>query len=169
MSCGWGSSRCADSAAGAFLQCLVADGRSPKHSVRCGDMGTGTTGLASPMSPCLQSLRRIPIVEPRLRGVRVAAHLPEAFLVLREELDLADPLRALPGVQLRRDHAARAAVFARQHLSSSSASAPTTSTEAFVIMGSPIRSHSTTTLRRGEPWATTPGRRNTLMTVRGDW
>ena len=62
--------------------------------------------------PC--PLLRKPIVQPWLRGVRVAAHLPEAFLVFREELDPADPLRALPGVKLRRDHAARAAVFARQ-------------------------------------------------------
>ena len=59
---------------------------------------------------------RVAIVEPRLRGVRVAADFPEALLVLREELDLADPLRALPRIQLRRDHPARTAVLARQRL-----------------------------------------------------
>src|SRR6185369_7893532 len=50
------------------------------------------------------SARRVSIVVPRLRGVRIAAHFPEPFAILREELDLADPLRAFPRVELRRDH-----------------------------------------------------------------
>ena len=61
-------------------------------------------------------VRRIPVVEPGLRGVGVAAHFPESLVILGQELDLADPLRALPGVQLRRDHPARPAVLARQRL-----------------------------------------------------
>src|SRR5712691_3177458 len=61
-------------------------------------------------------LSRVPIVEPRFRGVRVAPHFPEALLVLREKLDLADPLRPFPRVELRRDHAAGTAVLAGQRL-----------------------------------------------------
>src|SRR5690606_39154506 len=50
----------------------------------------------------------IPIVEPRLGRVRVAAHFPEPAALLREELDAAHPLRALPRIELRRDDAHRA-------------------------------------------------------------
>src|SRR5580700_5834347 len=62
------------------------------------------------------SLRGIPIVEPRLGGVRVAAHLPEAPAIGGEKLDLPDPLRAFPRIELRSDHAARPAVLARKRL-----------------------------------------------------
>src|SRR6266496_942801 len=41
-------------------------------------------------------LRRVAIVEPGFRRVRVAAHFPEPFAIFREAFDLADPLRALP-------------------------------------------------------------------------
>src|SRR5262249_12798927 len=50
--------------------------------------------------------------EPGLGGVGVAADFPEAFLIVRQEIDLPDPLGALPRVELRRDHAARPAMFA---------------------------------------------------------
>src|SRR5262249_61370882 len=67
-------------------------------------------------SPDRSLLSAVPVVEPRLRVVRVAPHLPEALAIFREEFDLADPLCAFPCVQLGRDHAARAAVLARQRL-----------------------------------------------------
>src|SRR5439155_19564683 len=55
--------------------------------------------------------------EPGLGAVRVAAHFPETLSILRQELDLTDPFRALPRVELRRDHPAWAAMFARQRFS----------------------------------------------------
>ena len=49
---------------------------------------------------------------PRISGVAIAAHFPEAEFVLGGEFDLADEFRAFPGVELRNDDAGRAAVFA---------------------------------------------------------
>src|SRR5262245_55833008 len=54
----------------------------------------------------------IAVAEPGFGGVRVAAYLPEAFVIVGQKLDLPNPLRALPRVELRRDHAARAAMLA---------------------------------------------------------
>ena len=51
---------------------------------------------------------------PRFRGIGITSLLPEARFVTGEEFDFVNPLRALPCVQLRRDHAAWAAVFLRQ-------------------------------------------------------
>src|SRR4029453_6205035 len=59
----------------------------------------------------------VSIVKPRLGRVRVTADFPEPFVIAGEELDLPDPLRALPRVELRRDHPAWSAVFERQRFS----------------------------------------------------
>src|ERR1041385_3525445 len=56
----------------------------------------------------------VAVVSPGMGGVAVSTDLPEPFLVLRHELDAVDPLRALPGVQLRGDHSHRASMLARQ-------------------------------------------------------
>src|SRR5690606_8211934 len=53
---------------------------------------------------CKAELRGIAIVQPGLGGVRVPPFLPEALAVLGEEFDPPDPLRALPRIELRRDH-----------------------------------------------------------------
>src|SRR5262245_41240732 len=58
----------------------------------------------------------VSVIEPGLGAVRVAADFPETPAVAREEFDLADPLRALPRVELRRDHPHRSAVFPGQRL-----------------------------------------------------
>src|SRR5438045_2824472 len=65
---------------------------------------------------CCARCLRVAIVEPRLGGVGVAAALPESLAVVIEKLDAPDPLRALPRIQPRRNHAARSAVLARQRL-----------------------------------------------------
>src|SRR5215831_7848330 len=57
---------------------------------------------------------RISIVEPWFSRVRIAALLPEASSIVGEELDLADPLGALPRIKARRDHPAGTAVLRRQ-------------------------------------------------------
>src|ERR1700730_3059532 len=59
------------------------------------------------------SFSGVAIIEPRLGSVRIAADFPESLVVIREEFDLPDPLRALPGVELRCDHPARTPVLAR--------------------------------------------------------
>jgi hypothetical protein len=46
----------------------------------------------------------------------VAAHLPETPLIGGQELYSIEELRALPGVQMRRDDTNRSAVFARDRL-----------------------------------------------------
>src|SRR5215208_5194181 len=60
--------------------------------------------------------RRVSIVCPGLRRVGVAALFPEIAFVAIEKIDSPDPLRPLPGVQLRRDHPAGAAVLAGKRL-----------------------------------------------------
>src|SRR3970282_581857 len=65
----------------------------------------------------LRVSRAVAVVQPRLRGVGVAALLPEAAGVPFQEFDGADPLGALPRVQPWRDHPARSAVLAWQRLS----------------------------------------------------
>src|SRR5437879_13713447 len=46
-----------------------------------------------------------------MRGIAVAAQLPEAEPVVRQHLDATDPLRPLPGVELWSDDADRTAVL----------------------------------------------------------
>src|SRR4029078_9701345 len=65
---------------------------------------------------CGELPSRIPIIEPGLGRVGVTAPFPEPALIPIEEFDLANPLRAFPRVEARRDHAARAAVIARERL-----------------------------------------------------
>src|SRR5687767_8341040 len=61
-------------------------------------------------------LTRIPVVEPGLCCIGVSAALPEPSAIAIEELDLPNPLRALPRVELRRDHATGSAMLSRQRL-----------------------------------------------------
>src|SRR5262245_25393076 len=56
----------------------------------------------------------VPIVKPGLSRVRVPTNLPESLLILRQKLDLPDPFRAFPRIELRRNHADGAAVLAWQ-------------------------------------------------------
>src|SRR5438105_15851744 len=60
---------------------------------------------------------RIAVVEPRLGGIRISTSLPEPLLVVLEEFDFANPLRAFPCVETRGDHPARTAVLLRQRFS----------------------------------------------------
>src|SRR5215471_8748990 len=66
------------------------------------------------LSAMLALFRRVAIIKPRFGAVRIAAHFPETLLIAGEKFDLTNPFRALPGVQLGRNHSARPAVFARQ-------------------------------------------------------
>src|ERR1700752_5536490 len=59
-----------------------------------------------------QASEGISVLKPRLGGVGIPALLPEAEPIVFEELDLADPFRALPRVELRRDHPAGPAMLA---------------------------------------------------------
>src|SRR6185312_7801458 len=67
--------------------------------------------------PILLLFGRVAIVKPGLGGVGIPADFPETFLIFRKKLDLANPLRALPGVELGRDHPAWSAVLARERCS----------------------------------------------------
>src|SRR5512138_2072770 len=58
----------------------------------------------------------IPLLEPRVAVVVVAAHFPEAGLVVHRELDALDPLGALPEIELGDHHAQRAAMLAADRL-----------------------------------------------------
>src|SRR5262245_16755065 len=62
-------------------------------------------------------IRRVSVVEPGLRRVGVATDFPESALIVFEEFDLPDPLRALPRIKLGRDHSTRPAVLSRERLS----------------------------------------------------
>src|SRR5437588_9595326 len=61
-------------------------------------------------------LPRVTLFLERERVVVVAADLPEAALIVVEELDLVGPLGALPEVALRDDQAERAAVLRFERL-----------------------------------------------------
>src|SRR5206468_940608 len=56
------------------------------------------------------SVTVVPLLQPRVAQLVVAALLPEPRLVVVEQPDAADPLRALPEVQVRHEHPDRAAV-----------------------------------------------------------
>src|SRR5689334_21109565 len=57
---------------------------------------------------------RVPVVSPGVGGVAVATVLPISPLLTGAKLDPVDPLGALPGVELGRDHPHRAAVLSRE-------------------------------------------------------
>src|SRR5215468_8105461 len=98
---------------------LVVLLRTARFAIRCLPPAH-VRALAAPSSSVaarkIPSIRRVSIVEPRLGRVRVAALLPESAAVVSEKLDLADPLRSLPRIELRGDHPAGAAVLGRQWL-----------------------------------------------------
>src|SRR3954471_15338502 len=62
------------------------------------------------------SVTLVPLLLPRVAAVVVAVLLPEARLVALHHGDPADPLGALPEVQVRHQHPHRAAVLHRQGL-----------------------------------------------------
>src|SRR5215471_10199420 len=98
---------------------LVVLLRTARFAIRCLPPAH-VRALAAPSSSVaarkIPSIRRVSIIEPRLGRVRVAALLPESAAVVSEKLDLADPLRSLPRIELRGDHPAGAAVLGRQRL-----------------------------------------------------
>src|SRR5215467_137006 len=83
----------------------------------CGSFPGGGSGGAFRhdylLHAMLTLIRRVAIIKPGLGAVRIAAYFPEALLILGEEFDLTNPFRALPRVQLRRDHSAWSAVLWR--------------------------------------------------------
>src|SRR4051794_2647729 len=58
----------------------------------------------------------IPLLDPRIAAVVVAAHLPEAGVVVVEHANAGDELGALPEVEVRDEQARRTAVVTRQRL-----------------------------------------------------
>ena len=61
-----------------------------------------------------RSVAPVPLLPPRVAVVVVAVALPEAGLVLQRQRQAADPLRALPEVQVRDEQPRRAAVLGRR-------------------------------------------------------
>src|SRR3954471_17351155 len=66
--------------------------------------------------PAPRSVPRIALLFPRVAVVVVAVGLPEAGLVVVAKLKAADPLRALPEVQMRDQQPRRAAVLGLKRL-----------------------------------------------------
>src|SRR5438309_10196449 len=69
---------------------------------------TSTTSAARQMTAATMRRRTfkrsgVSVVSPRMCRVAVAAQFPVSETVLRQHFDAADPLRALPGVDLWRD------------------------------------------------------------------
>src|SRR3954453_6050147 len=62
------------------------------------------------------SVTLVPLLAPGVTQVVVAVLLPEPRLVARHERQLADPLRALPEVEVRHQQSDRSAVLDRQRL-----------------------------------------------------
>src|SRR5690242_10631567 len=62
------------------------------------------------------SVTLVALFEPRVAAVVVAVLLPEPRLVVVENAQAGDPLRALPEVEVRHEEARRAAVLGRQWL-----------------------------------------------------
>src|ERR671935_582030 len=63
-----------------------------------------------------RSVPPVPLLFPGIAVVVVAVGLPEAGLVVVAQLEAADPLRALPEVQMRDQQPRRAAVLGRERL-----------------------------------------------------
>src|SRR4051812_36185547 len=63
-----------------------------------------------------QLVAPIPLFLPRVTAVVVPVGLPEAGLVVVEELDTSHPLRALPEVKVRNEQAGRPAVHGVERL-----------------------------------------------------
>src|SRR3954451_5966611 len=57
------------------------------------------------------SVSRVALFEPRVAAVVIAKRLPEPGLILVDEAQATDPLRALPEVEVGHDEARRTAVF----------------------------------------------------------
>src|SRR5215213_9024193 len=66
--------------------------------------------------PAPRSVPPIALLFPRVAVVVVAVGLPEAGLVMVAQLEAADPLRALPEVQMRDQQPRRATVLGLQRL-----------------------------------------------------
>src|SRR5205085_10025456 len=72
-----------------------------RRSPRCAKRG----------APGAPLVARVPLFLPRIAAVVVAVRLPEAGVVVLEHVEPADPLRALPEVEMRDQQAGRAAVL----------------------------------------------------------
>ena len=86
---------------------IVRTGSSPEGREAMGLVGHGRCHLA---------LLRVALFLPRVGVVVVAVALPEAKLVVVEELEPADPLRALPEIALRDQEPERVAVLELERL-----------------------------------------------------
>src|SRR5262245_40495850 len=64
----------------------------------------------------MSGLLVVALLEPGIAVVVIAAHLPEARLVVHREFNALDPLGALPEVELRDHHAQRPAMLAADRL-----------------------------------------------------
>src|SRR6478752_2267919 len=69
---------------------------------------------SQPVGSDTRSVALIALLTPRVAQIVVTIALPEALDVVVQQGDLADPLRALPEVQMRHQQPHRPAVLARQ-------------------------------------------------------
>src|SRR5687768_7675283 len=83
------------------------NGRVTSVTVALRQPPSGARGRPAPSG----SVTLVPLLAPRVTAVVVAVLLPEAGLVAGEQRQLADPLRALPEVEVRDEQAHGAAVL----------------------------------------------------------
>src|SRR3954451_2989303 len=88
---------------------------SPPARERCSSLGRSPR-RARPRFPAASSVAAVPLLFPRVTVVVVAVVLPEARLVGVAQLEAADPLGALPEVDVRDEQPGGAAVFRLERL-----------------------------------------------------
>src|SRR5689334_17891336 len=88
---------------------------SSTSSACCHLRGAGEITPIAP-APLGYLVAPVPLLAPRITVDVVAVRLPEPRLLLLVEPDLLDPLGALPEIEMRHEHAGRAAVLGRQGL-----------------------------------------------------
>src|SRR5215471_18728358 len=90
---------------------------SPTPTTRARYGETSRSRRASPRrSRPARSVAPVPLLAPWVPVIVIAEALPEAWLVLQPEGDAADPLGALPQVQVRHEQPGRPAVLRRELL-----------------------------------------------------
>src|SRR3954467_2330392 len=91
-------------------------GRRTPETVAVRQPPRGASGTPGPRMAPSGSVTLVPLLPPGVAEVVVPVLLPEAGLVARHQRQLADPLRALPEVEVRHQEPDGAAVLDRQRL-----------------------------------------------------
>src|SRR3954447_4507895 len=96
-------------------------GRRTPATVAVRQAPVGAAGMPAPSRPAsvpppTTSVTLVPLLAPRVAQVVVTVLLPETGLVTGHQGELADPLGALPEVQVRHQRPDRAPVLDRQRL-----------------------------------------------------